>query len=262
MVERLSRASDVQTPDLALDVAASAGEAASLDPPPSRANDQRSDIGPVRIAGHVRSEDALPADPANPFAQLEDAELVARFQARTAGDNRAFRELFRRYQAMVWHVSNGFVRNPDDADDLTQEVFLKAYRALDRFEHRSSFKTWLYRVAINTCQNELRRRDRRPQSGDTPLEDMAELLPGGDLPERGMMSATPSEPLDKALARLGPEAVEILYMKDVHDLSYEEIAELLEIGLSATKMRVHRARLALQGSYLQALEPAPAEIPA
>ncbi|MCB9177088.1 MAG: sigma-70 family RNA polymerase sigma factor [Caldilineae bacterium] len=259
MVERLSEAGENRAPAPASDPVASAGESLGGTRAPG-APGQPPSVGPVRIAGHAGSEWARPADPTDPLATLEDAELVARFQARAAGDNRAFRELFRRYQAMVWHVSYGFVRNPDDAEDLTQEVFLKAYRALDRFEHRSSFKTWLYRVAINTCQNELRRRDRRPKPGDTPLEDMAEQLPGGDLPERGMMSATPSEPLGRALARLSPEVVTILYMKDVHELSYEEIAELLEIGVSAAKMRVHRARLALQGSYLQALEPTAAEL--
>lgn len=227
---------------------AEAGQVPGAGAPPNAVESPapgRLEAGPAPAAG-------------GPWADLTDAELVERFQRRAEGDNRAYRELFRRYQTMVWRVGYSFVRNAGDAEDLCQEAFLKAYRALDRFEGRSSFKTWIYRIAFTTGQNELRRRSRRPQKGDTPIEEMAERLPAGDAPERGFMANTPSEQMARALESLAPEVVEILYLKDVHEMAYDEIAESLEIGLSAAKMRVHRARLALQSAYVQ-LAPTPPE---
>ena len=111
---------------------------------------------------------------------LSDAELVALFQARDGRDDRPFRELFRRYQQVVWRACYGMMRNSRDAEDLTQEVFFKAYRNLTKFEGRSSFKTWIYRIAINTSQNEIRRRSRRAQEAETAVEDMAEYLPSNN----------------------------------------------------------------------------------
>jgi RNA polymerase sigma-70 factor (ECF subfamily) len=197
-----------------------------------------------------------------PWAALTDEELVLRFQHRAEGDNRAYRELFRRYQTMVWRVCYGFVRNNLDAEDLCQEAFLKAYRALDRFEGRSSFKTWIYRIAFTTGQNELRSRGRRPSKGDTPIEAMADRLPDSDLPEQGVIDDLPSEQMARALANLATDVVEILYLKDVHEMSYDEIAECLDIGLSAAKMRVHRARLALQSAFSQQVTAPPEPVDA
>ena len=89
------------------------------------------------------------------FAELSDAALIEVCQQRGAKDDRPFQELFRRYQSVVWRVCYSYMRNREDAEDLTQDVFFKVYRNLYQFEGRSSFKTWVYRVAINTCQNEI-----------------------------------------------------------------------------------------------------------
>ena len=182
---------------------------------------------------------------------LSDAELVALFQARDGRDDRPFRELVRRYQQVVWRACYGMMRNSRDAEDLTQEVFFKAYRSLTKFEGRSSFKTWIYRIAINTSQNEIRRRSRRAQEAETAVEDMAEYLPSNTSLEATILARQQRHLLQQAMANLRPEEYEVLYLKDVEERPYAEIAEQLDISLSAAKMRVQRARLALRVAYRQ-----------
>ena len=181
--------------------------------------------------------------------ELSDVELIKVCQARGSKDNRPFQELFRRYQSVVWRVCYSYMRNRQDAEDLTQEVFFKVYRNLHQFEGRSSFKTWLYRVAINTCQNEIRHRGRRPQEAETEMETIAEIMPSDQSVEGSYQNQYRRELLAEALANLDTGVSEILYMKDMEERPYNEIAQLLDIGVSAAKMRVQRARLALQVQY-------------
>jgi RNA polymerase sigma-70 factor (ECF subfamily) len=183
------------------------------------------------------------------LAELSDATLIEVCQQRGTKDDRPFQELFRRYQSVVWRVCYSYMRNRQDAEDLTQDVFLKVYRSLPQFEGRSSFKTWLYRVAINTCQNEIRRRGRRPQEAETEIETIAEIMPSGQSVEKAYQNKYQGELLAEALASLELGTSEILYMKDMEERPYNEIADMLDIGVSAAKMRVQRARLALQAQY-------------
>lgn len=183
------------------------------------------------------------------LADMSDLALIEVCLARGAKDDRPFQELFKRYQSVVWRVCYSYMRNNQDAEDLTQEVFFKVYRSLHQFEGRSSFKTWLYRVAINSCQNEIRRRKRRPQEAETEMEIIAEIMPSGKSVEKEYQQLYKREILADALSNLDPAVSEILYMKDMEERPYNEIAELLDIGISAAKMRVQRARLALQVQY-------------
>lgn len=183
------------------------------------------------------------------LAELSDTALIDVCLTRGAKDDRPFQELFRRYQSVVWRVCYSYMRNRQDADDLTQDVFFKVYRSLQQFEGRSSFKTWIYRVAINSCQNEIRRRSRRPQEAETEMETIAEIMPSGKSVEKAYQEKYKRELLAQALANLEPAVSEILYMKDMEERPYHEIADLLDIGVSAAKMRVQRARLALQVQY-------------
>lgn len=182
---------------------------------------------------------------------LPDAVVIDFCRRRGSKDDRPFQELFRRYQSVVWRVCYSYMRNRQDAEDLTQDVFFKVYRNLHQFEGRSSFKTWIYRVAINTCQNEIRRRGRRPQLAETEMETIAEIIPSGQSVEKTYQARYRQELLAEALTKLDSGASEILYMKDMEERPYNEIAEMLDIGVSAAKMRVQRARLALQVQYRQ-----------
>lgn len=183
------------------------------------------------------------------LSQMPDADLVTLCLSRGAKDSRPFSELFRRYQHHVWRTCYSFVRNSHDAEDLTQEVFFKVYRSLAQFEGRSSFKTWLHRIAINVSQNELRRRLRRPQETETAVESLAEVLPAEDTPETVLSSTSRRDHLSEALAALSPDEYEVLQLKDLELRPYREIVQILDISLSAAKMRVQRARLALMTAY-------------
>ena len=182
---------------------------------------------------------------------LSDVELVELAKARGSRDDRPFRTLMERHTKTVWRVCYGFVKNAEDAEDLAQEVFLKAHRNLARFEGRSSFKTWVYRIAINTSQNELRRRSRRPQTSNTTLDTATEFMPSSQNVEETVLKQARYRILSQALKQLKPNEFKVLLLKDIEGISYAEIAEELSISLSAAKMRVQRARIALQSMYRQ-----------
>ena len=180
---------------------------------------------------------------------LEDAQLVTLVQKRGDRDERPFRILLERHQNTVWRVCYSFMKNADDADDLTQDVFLRAYRNIKKFEGRSTFKTWIYRIAINTSQNEIRRRSRRPQESPTPLETAAEFIPSSQNVEEIAQKHVRSEMLAKALKQLAPGEFQVLLLKDIEGRPYQEISAELGISLSAAKMRVQRARASLKVAY-------------
>lgn len=185
------------------------------------------------------------------LSELTDIELVLRCQEHGHYDDRPFQELMNRYQALIWRVCYSSLHNPQDAEDLTQEVFLKVYRSLARFEGRSSFKTWIYRIAINTCRNEIRHRSRRPQEASSAIEDMADLLPSASTTVTDWQAQAQREQLAMALHALRPEELEIVRLKDIEERPYADITSRLGISLSAAKMRAQRARQALQTHYVQ-----------
>lgn len=186
---------------------------------------------------------------------LTDEDLIVMCIARSPRDTRPFHELFRRYQNIVWRICYGVVRNPQDAEDLTQEVFFNIYRNLKQFEGRSSLKTWIYRIAINTSRNELRRRSRRPQLAGKSVEDLSEYLKEEETIESYWATQVRNENLRAALQQLPPKQLEMIRLRDFEQRSYSEIAEMLQISLSATKMRIQRARVMLQQEF-NALEKA------
>lgn len=190
------------------------------------------------------------SDPSG-LAALSDEALIALCQSRGDRDERPFRELFRRHRNGVWRACYSYMRNREDAEDMTQDVFFKAFRSLGQFQGRAAFKTWLYRIAINTCQNEIRRRSRRPQASEMTMETMTETLSDSETPETYWVERAPFDQLAQAFMMLRPEERRILQLKDLDERPYAEVAELMEISLSAAKMRVQRARLALRSSYSQ-----------
>ena len=167
------------------------------------------------------------------------------------GDERPFRELYQRHQGMVWRVCYRFMSNEQDADDLTQEVFLKVYRKLAQYKGQAKFSTWLYRIATTTCIDEKRRRARRPPIISTPVdaEHMAESLAATSETEEKEQEQERRQRLLKALERLKASQRDILLLGDFENKPYKEIAQELGISLSATKMRMMRARSALQTMY-------------
>jgi RNA polymerase sigma-70 factor (ECF subfamily) len=162
--------------------------------------------------------------------EARDAELVARSKA---GDKEAFGELVRRYQKPVFRIVLRMVKSPDDADDLTQDTFVRAHRGLKTFKEEFDFHPWLYRIAVNQAINFLNKRKRQAA---VDLEDVPEGdIKSGPEPESPLQSASRQEllkKLDAALERLPDEQRTVFLLRVQEGLSYEEIAETMGMPAS------------------------------
>ncbi len=172
-----------------------------------------------------------------------DDDLVARAREDGSANTAPFEELVQRHQRFVVANCRVITRSPNDAEDLAQEVFVKAFFALRRFEGRSQFRTWLLRIKVNHCLNHLRK------TRGTVTVDIDEVAPEGHADmqtaptaESDLQSASERERIVEVLDGLSDTLRVPLMLRDGDGLSYEEIAEHLGIGLSAVKMRIKRAR--------------------
>jgi RNA polymerase sigma-70 factor (ECF subfamily) len=162
------------------------------------------------------------------------------------GDRGAFEELVRRHADRLYAVVLRFVADADEAEEVTQEAFLRAWRSVERFEGRAQFFTWLYRIAINEAK---RRAERRPPPGtvtsieDSPIEDAPDW---SGAPERRAEHGDLRQALERAVRSLPVEYRAPLILRDVEGLSTAEAAEIMELGEAAFKSRLHRARLAVR----------------
>ncbi len=182
-----------------------------------------------------------------------DADAVARARG---GDTEAFRLLVERHSRSVYKVAYRVTGNPDDAEDVVQETFLKAYRQLDRFEERASFGTWLHRIAWNCSVDLLRSRPKREQAeeadtleqlGSTHATVTGTVAPS---PERLMASVQVGDRVKEAMARLSPLERAAFVMRHSEGRSIDEISRALEIRENAAKHSIFRAvrkmRIALE----------------
>lgn len=196
------------------------------------------------------------------MATLTDEDLIARCKTELPGDTRSYELLVQRHMNSVYSLIYRIVTNREEAEDLAQEVFVKVYHNIRKFEQQSSFSTWLYRVATNTALDALDKMKRRPQpaarrnSGQNaeneeeadPLHLQPSTLAG---PEESVIQAELRDCINRVLKKLNREQARLLVMRDFNDLSYDEISKMFELGLSAVKMRIHRARLAFQEVFNQ-----------
>lgn len=162
------------------------------------------------------------------------------------GDVNAFEELVRAYEKTVYNLALRSLGNAQDAEDVTQEAFLKAYRSLSRFRGESKFSVWLFRIVSNLCTDQLRSRSRRPvQSLTVDDEDGSEMLDIPDehfSPEKLLDRKLTRESVQRGLARLPDDARQILLLREVRGMSYEEIAQTLDLEPGTVKSRIFRAR--------------------
>jgi RNA polymerase sigma-70 factor (ECF subfamily) len=177
------------------------------------------------------------------LAKSDEGQLVERSQA---GDRLAFEELVRRYADRLYAVVLRFVADADEAEEVTQETFLRAWRSIEKFELRSRFFTWLYRIGINEAK---RRAERRPPAGtvrsieDSPIEEAPDWSEAPELrAEHGQLRRV----LEDAVRALPLEYRTPLILRDVEGLSTEEACDVMELGEAAFKSRLHRARLAVR----------------
>lgn len=179
-------------------------------------------------------------------ALITDEELVS-FSQR--GDTNAFEKLIVRYQRQVFHLIYQMTNNAEVVEDIGQEVFIAAFKGIKDFHGKSSFFTWLYRIAINHCKNYLAASS-RSQNFETryrkeePIEDVTEDYE--ENPQSLLLAKEFVEQLEEALATLPPEQRVVLTLCEFQGLSYEEIADILECPVGTIRSRLSRARTALQ----------------
>ena len=176
-----------------------------------------------------------------------DAQLVKRVQS---GDKGAFDLLVLKYQHKIVNLVMRYVRDPDQALDITQEAFVKAYRALPRFRGDSAFYTWLYRIAVNTAKNYLASQRRRPMDVELDLQDPEQYdlhakLKETDTPEGVMISQELRETVEKAINSLPEDLRTAIVLRELDGMSYEEIAETMECPVGTVRSRIFRAREAI-----------------
>jgi RNA polymerase sigma-70 factor (ECF subfamily) len=170
------------------------------------------------------------------------------------GDMKAAEALFRRYHPPINQLVHRMLRGAPETEDLVQEVFLKAFRAIAGFKGNSSFKTWLYQIATNTCLNYLAKAERRYQhdSLDMPVGEESDMTLGdrlaapGATPEEAASASEVYKRVEEAVGKLSPEFRSVIVLRDIQDLSYEEVAETLGINLGTVKSRLARARKQVQ----------------
>jgi len=181
----------------------------------------------------------------------QSAELVLVDRAR-AGDANAFGELISRYERRVYRMARQITQNDEDAEDVIQETFLKAFEHLDGFQGQSKFYTWLTRIAVNESLMKLRKRksdrtvsmDENIETDEEPI--VREIAVWDDTPEMRYSQEELREILDSAIEGLKPIFRTVFILRDVEELSTEETAEALGLSIAAVKSRLLRARLQLR----------------
>lgn len=171
-----------------------------------------------------------------------DSELVRRSQQ---DDDRAFGELVSRYETKVYGLALKMVRNPEDAEDVLQDTFLRAYRGIKSFQGASTFSTWIYRITANSALMRLRKKQLPTVSIEDADEreapiNIADWSPG---PVEQLLSQETRHMMEEAIHSLPPEFRQVFVLRDVEELSNAEVAEILDLSVAAVKSRLHRARL-------------------
>ncbi len=185
-----------------------------------------------------------------------DQALVERVQR---GDKKAFDVLVLKYQHKVANLISRYVRDQAEVLDVTQEAFIKAYRALPKFRGDSAFYTWLYRVAINTAKNHLAAQSRRPPGDDIEAEtaeqmDLGTRLKEGDTPERMALQGEIAETVQQALDELPDDLRTAITLRELEGLSYDEIAQAMDCPIGTVRSRIFRAREAIDTKLRPLLE--------
>jgi RNA polymerase sigma-70 factor, ECF subfamily len=191
----------------------------------------------VPLAGRSRAE--------------EDRNLVRQAQN---GNDSAFEELVRRHQQRVFALVGGILRRREDAEDVAQHVFLKAFVSLKRFDQRSAFSTWLYKISVNECWDYLRKKKVRPLVYESDLsEEQVSRLDGivsqDRPPQAPSERAEAKELVERMLERLPEQDRQLLLLKEVEGFSVEELAKILDLNVNTVKVRLFRARGRIMEHY-------------
>ena len=182
---------------------------------------------------------------------LSDQDLIEQIKA---GEDAPFEALLERYRDRVYRLVISFTKNPADAEEVLQDVFLTVFRKIASFEHRSAFSTWLYRITVNTALMKLRSRGPVQESIDEYLPQFTKdgrharmVVDFTQGPEKLLLRKEREQVLREAIEALPPDYKVVLVLRDLEGLSNEEVAEIVGTSVLAVKARLHRARLVLRG---------------
>jgi len=190
-------------------------------------------------------------------ARETDQRLVERVQK---GDKRAFDLLVKKYQHKIIALIGRYVNDHHEQQDVAQEAFIKAYRALSNFRAESAFYTWMYRIAINTAKNHLVSRGRRPPGTDVDMEDaenfsLVASMRDNDSPESNLMRDELEERIFSTIHSLPDDLKTAISLREFDGLSYEEIAEVMQCPVGTVRSRIFRAREAIDKAIAPLLRP-------
>lgn len=183
-----------------------------------------------------------------PTSKKSDLELIVEFQK---GDQQSFEELISRYSNKVFSLASRLTRNPEDAEEVLQDVFVTVHRKIGGFEGKSSFSSWLYRVTVNAAFMKLRK---RKQEQTVPLEELvqqAQVVPALKSPESSFVDSQTIrnemlEALEAAIRKLPDDYRPVFILRDVDGLTSREVSKILDLTVPAVKSRLHRSRLMLR----------------
>lgn len=184
----------------------------------------------------------------NEQPKISDDQLVARVQK---GDKSAFDLLVLKHQFKVHAIVSRYVKDFDEVNDVVQETFIKAYRALENFRSESAFYTWLYRIAVNTSKNYLLARNRRPPSFDLDLDDSEYIeqnsqLQNHDSPDNILAKNELEKVINISIKELPADLRTVLMLREFEDLSYEQISDIMGCPVGTVRSRIFRAREVLE----------------
>lgn len=185
----------------------------------------------------------------------QDRELVRMAQS---GKESAFEELVRRHQQRVFALVSGILRRREDVEDIAQQVFLKVYLSLRRFDQRAAFSTWLYKITVNECWDYLRKKKVRPLVYESDLsEEQVSRLDGIVAAERVALGpnerAELKQLLERMLDKLPEQDRQLLILKEIEGFSVQELGEILDLNVNTVKVRLFRARGRILESYRRRL---------
>lgn len=181
----------------------------------------------------------------NEELQSETEQLV---QAFLAGDKQAFNRLVLLYQAKVYNLALNYVKSPEEANDLAQDIFVTVYKSLGNLRERNKFTSWLYQIAINHCRNRYKKLSRRGYFSNISLDDEETFIQivGDEGPEKTLQQENTIRIVRSAIDAMGEAEKEILILRDLQELAYEEISAILDIPLGTVKSKLNRARSSLK----------------
>lgn len=183
--------------------------------------------------------------------KLSDEEIVAMCQKELPSDVTAYRELLRRYEGLVYNTCNKILNSRSDAEEVAQDVLIQVFHKINQFEGRSQFKTWLYKIVHNYCNNRLSKIIRKRQGSEKyqEMETQKELAR-----ENEHANNEVSDVVQESINQLKDSEREVLTLKFMSGLTIQEIANVMDIGLSAAKMRLYRAMESFKEVYTQKID--------